>query len=330
MQRVAVIAFAETPLFELAVACEVFGIDRSTMGVPRFDVRVVAAEPGPITATTGVGLVTPWGLGEVDAADLVVVPGWHGLERSTPPPATLAALSRAVGRGARVVSFCSGAFALAAAGLLDGRRATTHWMYAERLQLSYPQVEVDVEVLYVGDDPIWTAAGTASGIDLCLHLVRLDHGAEVANTIARRMVVPPQRSGGQAQYVALPVPAAVDDCGQALGATLAWAEGRLHERITVEDLARHAHLSPRTFARRFGEATGTTPLRWLNRQRIIAAQELLETTELPVDHIASAVGLGSGANLRQHFRQDVGTAPRDYRRVFSRRSAAQAASRSIT
>ena len=330
MRRVAILAFSQTPLFELAVGCEVFGIDRSEAGVPAFDVRVVAGEPGPLSATTGLGLTTSWTLAEVSNADLVIVPGWYGLDVAAPPDAVLDALLAAAERGARLASFCSGAFALAAAGLLDGRRATTHWMYAARLAQSHPKVQVDAEVLYVGEDPIWSAAGTASGIDLCLHLVRIDHGAEVANTIARRMVVPPQRTGGQAQYITQPVSPLGDDEGSLLGATLAWAQSRLAEPITVSQLARHAHLSPRTFARRFVAATGTTPLQWLNRQRVIAAQELLETTELPVEQIASAVGLGTGANLRQHFRQDIGAAPRDYRSVFTRRSTAQDTNGSVT
>ncbi len=319
MDRIAVLAFADVPIFELAIPCEVFGIDRSAQGVPRFDVRGVAASDGPLVATTGFALQTPWTIADAADADLVIVPGWEPGITRRPPEAALVALRAAAERGARVASFCSGAFVLAAAGLLDGRSATTHWMWATELAAAYPTIDVRPDVLYVGEGGIWTSAGTAAGIDLCLHLVRLDHGAEVANTIARRMVVSPHRTGGQAQFVDLPVPPSL--AGADIGSTLAWAEANLARPLTVDLLARHATMSPRTFARRFVAATGTTPLQWLNRQRVLAAQRLLETTDLSVDRVAEAAGLGTAANLRLRFRDELGISPIAYRETFTRRSA---------
>ncbi len=218
-----------------------------------------------------------------------------------------------------MLSVCSGAFALAHAGLLDGRRATTHWMYTTRLARGFPAVNVDPDVLYVDDGQILTSAGTAAGIDLCLHVVRLDHGAEVANAVARRMVVPPHRDGGQAQFVREPL---VTECGNdQLAATLDWAVEHLGEPLTVELLARRALMSPRTFARRFRAATGTTPLQWLLRQRILHAQRLLEATDLPVEVIAERCGFGSATVLRTHFRRIVDTSPLGYRRTFHERAS---------
>jgi transcriptional regulator GlxA family with amidase domain len=230
------------------------------------------------------------------------------------------ALRAAHERGARLLSVCSGAFLLAEAGLLDGRRATTHWMYTDLLASRYPAIDVDPDVLYVdGGDGIYTSAGTAAGIDLCLHIVRLDHGAEVANAVARRMVVPAHRDGGQSQFVAAPVPADAGDDN--LAPILDWAVAHLDEPLTVEDLARRALMSPRTFARRFRAATGTTPLQWLLRQRISHAQQLLEVTELPVELVATQCGFGSATALRIHFRRLTGTTPVLYRRTFRREAA---------
>jgi transcriptional regulator GlxA family with amidase domain len=234
------------------------------------------------------------------------------------PPDVVAELQRAHRRGARLASFCSGAFILAAAGLLDGTRATTHWMHARDLAREYPDVDVDPGVLYVGDGQVWTSAGTAAAIDLCLHFVRSDHGAEIANVVARRMVVPAHRDGGQAQYVQAPVPECDGD-GELAG-TLDWAVTHLDRDLSVEDLARRANMSPRTFARRFKAATGTTPLQWLLTQRVVLAQRLLEGTDLPVEIVAGQCGFGSSATLRQHFTRVVGTAPLAYRRAFNRAS----------
>jgi transcriptional regulator GlxA family with amidase domain len=226
----------------------------------------------------------------------------------------LAAIRRAYDRGARLVSICSGAFVLAHAGVLDGRRATTHWMHTDDLAERFPAVKVDADVLYVDDGQILTSAGTASGIDLCLHIVRLDHGAEAANGLARRMVVAPHRDGGQAQYVQAPVPTVANE--QPMSATLDWALARLDHDISVEDLARQAYMSPRTFARRFRDTTGTTPLQWLLRQRVLLAKRLLETTASPVEVVALQCGFGSATALRTHFKRQVGTSPLAYRRAF--------------
>ncbi|MGB2710263.1 MAG: helix-turn-helix domain-containing protein, partial [Conexibacter sp.] len=224
------------------------------------------------------------------------------------------ALCAAYARGARIASICTGAFALAEAGLLDGRRATTHWRAAKLLAERYPQVDVDPDVLYVDEGRILTSAGIAAGIDLCLHLVRRDHGADAANAVARHTIVPPHRSGGQAQFIERPVP---PSDGEGLEATRAWALERLEQPLTVAALARHAHCSERTLARRFRAETGTTPLRWLHAQRIEHAQRLLESTDLPVELVAQRCGFGSGAVLRQHFRRSTAATPTAYRRTFA-------------
>jgi AraC family transcriptional activator FtrA len=226
------------------------------------------------------------------------------------------ALRRAHRRGARFASLCSGAYVLAFAGLLDGAPATTHWMYADDFAHRFPRIEVHPGVLYVGDGNVWTSAGTAAAIDLCLHLVRMDHGAEVANVVARRMVVPAHRDGGQAQYVQAPVPETCSD--DDLATTLDWAVQHLDRELAVEDLARRARMSPRTFARRFKLATGTTPLQWVLTQRVVLAQRLLEGTDLPIEAVANRCGFGSAATLRQHFARVVGTSPVAYRQTFRR------------
>jgi transcriptional regulator GlxA family with amidase domain len=308
--------------FELAVACEVFGIDRSDLGVPWYRFSVCAAEPPPIRASVGGFTIdTPYGLDEVVRADTVVVPAW-GADRldEEPPPGLLDALRTAHARGARILSVCSGAFVLAAAGLLDGRRATTHWMHSEELARRYPAVRVEPGVLYVDEGDVMTSAGTAAGIDLCLHIVRLDHGAEIANAVARRMVVQPHRDGGQAQYVEAPVPSLAGS--DLFSATLTWMTENLDQPVTVEDLAERAAMSPRTFARRFRATTGTTPLQWVVRQRVVLAQRLLETTDEPVERIAERCGFGTAAGLRLHFRRSLATSPQAYRRTFRRSEVA--------
>jgi transcriptional regulator GlxA family with amidase domain len=299
--------------FELAVACEVFGIDRSDLGVPAYRFLVCAAELPPIRTSIGFTIDTPHGLEGLREADLIVVPpgqGTHG----TPPPSLLEELRRAHDRGARIMSVCTGAFILAAAGLLDGRRATTHWAHAAELAERHPNIKLDPGVLYVDDGDILTSAGTAAGIDLCLHIVRQDHGAEIANVVARRMVVAPHRDGGQAQFVDQPLPdlPACDPFTE----TLVWVEQHLDDLISVEDLASRSAMSPRTFARRFRATTGTTPHQWLLRQRVLLAQRLLETTDLSVDLIAGRCGLGTATNLRQHFQRLLRTTPNAYRRTF--------------
>ena len=313
MHTVALVIFDQVPPFEMAVPCEVFGIDRSDMGVPNYRLIVCAAEEGSLRAKVGFSIEAPYGLSDLHEAQTVVVPAWRDVEE-TPPTALLEALRRSYRRGARIVSLCSGAFVLAAAGLLEGRRATTHWMYADAFARKFPAVRLDPAVLYVDEGQILTSAGTAAGIDLCLYLVRLDYGAEVANVFARRMVVPPHRDGGQAQYVQAPVAPGPNE--GPLTETLEWARANLDEPLTVERMAAHARMSARTFARRFREVTGTTPLKWLLNQRILAAQRQLETSDVPVEWIAQNCGFGTSATLRLHFRRMVGISPTNYRKTF--------------
>ena len=313
---VAAVVGTQVAGFELGVATEIFGLDRSELVDPWYEFRLVASMgDAPVHVTDGgYTISTPWRLDDLAAADTIVVPAWR-FHAERAPAALLDALRDAHRHGARLLSVCSGAFLLAEAGLLDGRAATTHWMYTDELAARYPAIDVDPDVLYVdAGDGIFTSAGTAAGIDLCLHIVRIDHGAEVANAVARRMVVAAHRDGGQSQFVAVPVPAQPDD--DTLAPTLDWALEHLDEPLAVDDLARRALMSPRTFARRFRAATGTTPLQWLLRQRIALAQRLLETTELPVEIIATRCGFGSATALRVHFRRSTGTTPLAYRRTF--------------
>ncbi|MFC4786826.1 GlxA family transcriptional regulator [Nocardioides sp. MAHUQ-72] len=316
MARIAVVAMDRTPLFHLSVPCEVLGADRSDMGLPRHEVLVARAERGPLQTSSGVTLQTPYGLEVLEDAEIVIVPWWGRLAGEAPPARLLAALRRAHARGARIAGLCGGAFVLAEAGLLDGRRATTHWRYADELATRYPLVRVEPKVLYVDEGDVLTSAGTAAAIDLCLHLLRSLSGAEVANAVARRMVVPPHRSGGQAQYVDVPVPAVRDDDG--LAVAMRWALEHLDEPLGVEDLADRAVMSRRTFTRQFRQRTGTSAHQWLLQQRTLLAQRLLETTDLPVEVVAHRSGFGSAVTLRSHFQRSLGTSPRDYRATFSR------------
>jgi transcriptional regulator GlxA family with amidase domain len=306
--------------FELGVVCEVFGLDRSADGLPRYDFAIATTEPGEVTTSSGFTINVEHGLERTARADLVVIPAWYDVHREPPEP-LLAAVRDAVARGARVLSVCSGAFVLAAAGVLDGRRAATHWRYAAELAAMYPAIDVDPDVLYVEDGPVLTSAGTAAGIDACLHLVRTTDGARVANAIARRMVVPPHREGGQAQYVETPIPVQRAGAGGLLE-VLDWVRGRLANPPTVEEMATRAQMSPRTFARRFRETTGGTPHAWVLQQRVQRAQELLEGSELPIEVIARECGFAGGAGLREHFVRLRGVSPQAYRRTFGARSAA--------
>jgi transcriptional regulator GlxA family with amidase domain len=300
--------------FEFAVACEIFGIDRSQLGVPWYRFAVCSEDPSPVsTAVAGVSIAVEHGLATLRRADTIVVVPMSGSPEE-PAPALHAALRSAHARGARILSLCTGAFTLAAAGLLDDRPATTHWRWADLLAERYPRVRVDPRVLYVDDGDILTSAGSAAGIDLCLHVVRKDFGAEVANAVARAIVVPPHREGGQAQYLSQPVRDV--HASQLFAETLDWALGHLDEDLPVHVLAHRSAMSPRTFARRFREATGTTPHQWVLRQRVLFAQRLLEATDLPIDLVAGQSGLGSATNLRQQFQRVVGTAPSAYRRTF--------------
>lgn len=313
---VAVVATHGVHPFELAVPCEVFGIDRSDLvrdGAAWYRFVVCAVEQPPIATSAGFTIDTPYGLSALRRADTIVVPA-GAKDLDIPPAPLLTALQYAHRRGARILSVCTAAFVLAAAGLLDDRRATTHWMHTDELARRYPRVHVEPEVLYVDADGVMTSAGTAAGIDLCLHVVRVDHGAEVANGIARRMVVPPHRDGGQAQFIEAPI--ASEGERDPFDGVLEWVQEHVAEPLTVEDMARRSSMSPRTFARRFRSATGTTPYRWMLRQRVFLAQRLLETTDAPIDVVAQRAGLGSAATLRQHFQAVVGRSPTAYRQTF--------------
>ncbi|MEU0410981.1 helix-turn-helix domain-containing protein [Streptomyces griseorubiginosus] len=305
--------------FELGVVCEVFGTDRSDDGLPVYDFAVASAEGPTLTSRSGFSLHVEHGLERLESADLIAVPAGACYESREFPPELLAALRRGVERGARVLSVCSGVFVLAAAGLLDGRRSAVHWKHVDELTRAYPRLTVEPDVLYVDADPVITSAGTAAGIDACLHIVRKEQGPEVANKIARRMVVPPHRDGGQAQYIERPLPASKCDT---VGEVLVWMEGHLDEDVTVEQLAERALMSPRTFARRFQQETGTTPYRWILRQRVLLAQRLLEATDETVDAIAGRTGFGTAAALRHQFLRAVGTTPNAYRRTFQGPEAA--------
>lgn len=296
--------------FELALAYEVFGsVPDALRDIPWYDVRVCGTHP----VRVGRFLLEPdCGLDRLAYADTVIVPALADVDED-PPADLVEAVRTAHGSGARVVSLCTGVFVLAAAGLLDGLRATTHWAHTEELAARYPRVRVDQDVLYVDNGSVLTSAGKAAAMDLCLHLVRRDHGSAVANVVARRLVVPPHRAGGQAQFVSTPVPAQDD---HPLAELLPWVMRRLDQPLTVEDLARKANMSSRHLARNFHAVTGTTPLQWLLTQRIGRARELLESTDDGIDTVASAAGMGTAATLRRHFQRAVGVAPDAYRRTF--------------
>ena len=298
--------------FEIGVFCEVFGSDRSADGFPSYDFALCTERPGRIRTSSGFAIHVEHGLDRLASADLVGIPAWPA---AVPPSKrVLQALRDVVARGGRVMSVCTGAYVLAEAGLLDGRRAATHWRYAADLAARYPAVDVDPNVLYVDEDPVFTSAGTAAGIDLCLHLVRRVHGVEIANKLARRMVVPPHRDGGQAQFVEAPLALPADEMAELLD----WMLEHLAEPLPVERLARRARMSERTFARRFRASTGTTPHDWTQQQRVLLAQRLLEAGGLSVEEVARRSGFGSAATLRHHFARARGTSPRSYQRAFGR------------
>jgi len=308
--RVVALLTAPQSVFELSCAAEVFGDVRPDVE-GRYDFQVCAERPGPLPTSAGYTMNVDAGLAALQEADTVVIPGWES--PGTPaPPALVEAVRDAHQRGARVAALCTGAFVLAQAGLLDGRRATTHWRHAALLAATFPEVRVDPDVLFVDHGDVSTSAGTGAGIDLCLHLVRSDHGAAHAAQIARGMVLPPHREGSQLQYATPPPPTRADD---SLAPLLEWAVSELGT-LTVDRLAAYAGLSTRTLARRFAEQLGTSPGQWLLGQRLDAARVLLEQTSLPVDAIATRVGLASAANLRRRFRARLGTTPGAYRRTF--------------
>ena len=315
VHRVAVLLLPPVVGFDAAIAPTLFSNATDADGGPLYDVVTCALTRGPVTATTGFDVVPAAGPEVLATADTVVIPGTRyapaRFDGVLAPEAQAAfALIRP---GARLVSICTGAFALAAAGLLDGRPATTHWKFADAMRRLYPQVQVDENVLFVDDGDVLTSAGLAAGIDLCLHIIRSDHGAQVANAVARYCVVPPWREGGQAQFIDRQVP---EPDHYSTAATREWAVRHLDEELTVQRLARHAKMSPRTFNRRFREETGQSPGTWVRRRRIDRARELLESRDLPVDEIARLSGLGSGGNLRHHLRRGMGMSPSSYRKVY--------------
>jgi len=310
---VAIVVFDGVGLFELGVACDIFGSnDMTELGAPWYELSICGAAAAPVSADGGLVMHVPFDLPRVLRSATIVVPPTSHLERV--PAEAFAMLRRAHARGCRIISLCTGAFVLAEAGLLNGRRATTHWSECDDLARRYPGV------LYVDEGDILTSAGSAASIDLCLHVVRLDYGAEVATQLARQLVVPPQRDGGQAQFIDSPMPAL--ESSNLFSDTVAWAQDHLHEPLTINDMADRSAMSPRTFARRFVAATGTTPHQWLQRQRVHLAQRLLEVTDLPIDLVAARSGFCTAGNLRKHFGRIVHTSPQAYRRTFQDRKSA--------
>ncbi len=308
-QDVAVLALPQALPMEVGMPFQVL----TSRTAEHYRVTLCGRRPGPVPTTGGFPVVAQAGLEAVVAADTVIVPAYRTAPEP-PPDDVLDALRTAHARGARIMSICVGAFALAAAGLLDGRRATTHWAHADQLAAQYPLVRVDADVLFVDEGDVITSAGVASGIDACLHLVRTDLGAAVANRVARAIVAAPHRDGGQAQFIARDTPT---HTASALAATRAWALEHLHEPLTVADLARHARMSARTLARAFDAETGRSPLRWLTAARVDRARDLLERTAWSTDRVAHESGLGTAANMRLHFHRQVGVSPSDYRRTFA-------------
>jgi len=310
--RVVEVISDDVPIFEAAIPCEIFGVDRSDLVSPWYRFSVVGVGEGPVRMAQGFVLACAQGGRDLEQADTLIVAPCANVHDS--PPAELVEVVRAAyERGTRILSICTGAFVLAAAGVLDGRRAVTHWMDAEEFARRYPAVRVDPAVLYVEDNNVITSAGTAAGIDACLHVVRTDHGAAVAAELARRMVTPPYRQGGQAQYCRSPAPPVVDDW---LAPLLDWVGEHLHLPLATADLASQVSVSGRTLERRFAAALGMSPLQWLLEQRVRRAQQLLETTDCPVDWIATLSGFGTPASLRAHFARIVGVPPTAYRRTF--------------
>ncbi|HXP58647.1 MAG TPA: DJ-1/PfpI family protein [Streptosporangiaceae bacterium] len=307
MHAVVALALPAVEAFDLSIPAQVF----ADPGLPRrYEFTVCSPTAGLVRSTAGFSVLAEHGLDALATADTVVVPGYLPLD--DPGERVGSALRQAAARGARMVSVCTGAFALAAAGLLDDRRATTHWAYADQLAARYPRVKVDPDVLWVDEGTVLTSAGLSAGIDLCVQLVRADHGSEAAVSVARRLVVAPHRDGGQAQWLERPLP----EPGQGLAATCQWALQHLADPLTVADLARHAGWAPRTLTRQFAAQTGLAPMRWLAAARIREARRLLEATDLPVEVIAARCGLGTAANLRVHLARDAGATPTAYRAAY--------------
>ncbi|MEV7417799.1 helix-turn-helix domain-containing protein [Streptomyces sp. NPDC089919] len=323
--RIAVLALPGVPPFELGIPSRVFGSAVGEDGEPLYEVTVCTADGAPVLSDAGFTVQPAAGPEALTAADTVIVPPTHAmpeLGRGGPLPPAVAAAIAGIRPGTRLVSICTGSYVLAAAGLLDGRPATTHWNLALEFRRAYPRVRLDEDVLFVDDGDVLTSAGVAAGVDLCLHVIRRDHGAATANRAARMCVVPPWRDGGQAQYIDRPVP---EPTVATTTATRAWALDRLDAPLTLAELAAHAGMSLRTFTRRFRDEVGTTPVQWLTAQRLELARGLLETSDLPVDLVAHRAGFGSGNSLRQHMRAALGVSPIAYRRTFHSREPAAAA-----
>lgn len=311
--RVAVLAYDGLCTFEFGIAVELFGLPRPELK-SWYDFEACGLESGPLAATGGVVIAAPKGLNRLLTANTIVIPGWRNPDER-PPERLVRVLKKAHARGARLMSICSGVFVLAATGLLDGKFATTHWRYFEKLHSSYPRIRLKPNVLYVDEGTLLTSAGSAAGIDLSLHLIRKDFGAAVANKVAKRLIVPPHREGGQAQYVDAPIGEEVEPW---LSNALEWVLRNLQREIRIADLASRAFMTRRTFARRFRAATGSTPLEWINLLRTRRACDLLETTSLGMDAIADRCGFGSAPVLRDHFRKRMGVSPSAYGRRFRR------------
>jgi transcriptional regulator GlxA family with amidase domain len=315
--KVAIVVYDGFGVFELGVACDVFGNTALTdLGVPWYRLSICGAGGTTVTADGGLRIEPPYGLERTRRVDTLIVPPTDRIDEL--PAEVFDALRRAHARGCRIISLCTGAFVLAEAGLLKGRRATTHWTECDDLARRYPDVSVDPGVLYVDEGDILTSAGSAASIDLCLYVVRCDYGSDVATRLARELVVPPQRDGGQAQYIDTPLPA-LDD-SNLFADTIAWAQEHLNEPLAVADLAARSAMSPRTFARQFLAATGTTPHQWLQRQRVHLAQRLLETSDFSIESVAAGTGFCTAGNLRKHFSRIMHTSPQAYRRTFQHRN----------
>lgn len=315
-RRLALVAYDGLRTFEYSIAADVFALQRPDLGVPWYECIVVSPDAGPLVGGGGVRVHPDAPFEAIAGAGTIVIPGWRDVERA-PPPRLVRALHDALRRRARILALCSGAFVLGGAGLLDGRRATTHWLFADVFRRRFPQAQFESDVLYVDEGPIITSAGSAAGLDACLHLVRRDHGAAVANTIARRMVVAPHREGGQAQYVDAPVRLRP---GRPIGVAMDWARAHLHEPITVDALAARSAMSPRSFLRHFGAAVGLAPHAWLQNERIARARALLETqsrAQMPLGDVAAQCGYESLETFRAAFRRVVGVAPSSYRQRFA-------------
>jgi len=312
--RVVAVAYDRLCTFEFGCTTEFFALKRPELSVPWYRFDVCSADPSPLRATGGVTVSVDKGIRCLDKADTIVIPGWRDSEE-TPPAELIRKLERAFERGARLCSICSGVFVLAAAGVLDGKRATTHWRYVDKLAEMYPRIEVEPQSLYVDEGQVLTSAGSAAGLDMFMHMVRQDYGARVANSVAQRLVIPPHRDGGQAQFLPKPLPA--DDRGR-LGSVMEHVRSKPAAAHSVATLARRASMSPRTLQRQFRETVGLSPLEWITRERIGIAKDLLECSDAPLGQVAERVGFNSIESFRRHFRLIVGTSPSAYRAQFSR------------